>query len=180
MDKDQSTVCTAFVGPSGSASAALAKASVSMFGARTPILIMGDLPVICQCDCCHKLGHTTTMCCKPVGFLRCYNCGGVHLKSAYGAVCKGLHEKPGVCECHYACLLCGKHSHHTRDCNCPKQGCLAPLLLESAGVVQHPSAPLAPTSAPADAPVAPPPPNPPSATPCVPARIDNIPLYSPS
>ena len=42
-DKDRSTVCIAFVDPSGSASAALAKASVSMFGARTPVLIMGGL-----------------------------------------------------------------------------------------------------------------------------------------
>ena len=98
-DKEKSTVCIAFVDPSGSALTALAKATVSMFGARTPVLIMGDLPVIRQCGRCHELGHTTATCRKPAGFLRCYKCGGAHLETAHGAVCKGPHEKPGVCHC---------------------------------------------------------------------------------
>ena len=186
-DKDKSTVCIAFVDPSGTASAALAKASVSMFGARTPVLIMGDSPVIRQCGRCHELGHTTTTCRKPAGFLRCYKCGGAHLESAHGAVCKGPHEKPGVCQCRYPCLLCGKRGHHARDRNCPKRGRLAPPPLESTGAVQRPP-PLAPTSAlaapaSADAPAASPPPASPAAPPGAspaPARVDNAPPYSPS
>ena len=205
-DKEKLTVCIAFVDPCGSASAALAKAVVSMFGARTPVLVMGESPVIHQCSRCHELGHTTATCRKPAGFLRCYKCGGAHLATAHGAVCKGPHEKPGVCQCRYPCLLCGKRGHHARDRSCPKQGRLAPPPLESTGAVQCPVDPLAPTPAPvapavpralvrapADAPAAPSPPAPPvppqtvppppAATPAIPLtppQVDTATPYSPS
>lgn len=55
-DKEQSTVCIAFVDPSSTASAALARLE-----SPGSVLIMGDSPVIRQCGHCHELGHTTAM-----------------------------------------------------------------------------------------------------------------------
>ena len=60
-----SSVVLSFLDPDGSILRRITKNPVFMFGAACEAKLFNSLPVICQCDRCHRLGHSTECCRLP-------------------------------------------------------------------------------------------------------------------
>ena len=96
-----------------------------MFGAACEAKVFNSLPVIRQCDRCHRLGHSTERCRLPPTVTVCALCGGRHAARNHPAFCKTRSNHTNLdCNCPVTCTNCigarlpGK-GHMSRDITCP-------------------------------------------------------------
>lgn len=66
----------------------ITKNPVFMFGAACEAKLFNSLPVIHQCDRCHRLGHSTEQCCLPPTVTVCALCSSCHATHNHAAFCK--------------------------------------------------------------------------------------------
>ena len=120
-----SSVILSFLDPDGSILCRITKSPVFMFGAPCEAKLFNSLPVIRQCDRCHRLGHSTKRCRLPPTITICTLCGGRHTARNHPAFCKTRSNHSNLdCSCPVTCINCiaaklpGKN-HMSRDTTCP-------------------------------------------------------------
>jgi len=120
-----SSVIITFLDPDGSRLARVTKNPVFMFGAPCKAKLFTSLPLIRQCDRCHRLGHSTSYCCMSPNVIICAICGGRHASKDHAGFCKGHATHVNLdCNCPFSCTNCimaklpGK-GHISRDSSCP-------------------------------------------------------------
>ena len=120
-----SSVVLSFLDPDGSHLRRITKNPVFMFGAACEAKLFNSLPVIRQCDRCHRLGHSTERCRLPPTVTVCALCGGRHAARNHPAFCKTRSNHTNLdCNCPVTCTNCigarlpGK-GHMSRDVTCP-------------------------------------------------------------
>ena len=120
-----SSVVLSFLDPDGSHLRRITKNPVFMFGAACEAKLFNSLPVIRQCDRCHRLGHSTERCRLPPTVTVCALCGGRHAARNHPAFCKTRSSHTNLdCNCPVTCTNCiaarlpGK-GHMSRDITCP-------------------------------------------------------------
>jgi len=96
-----SSVIISFLDPDGSRLARVTKNPIFMFGAPCEAKLFNSLPLIRQCDRCHRLGHSTGYCRMSPNVIICSICGGRHASRDHAGYCKG------------------RATHSTLECNCP-------------------------------------------------------------
>ena len=120
-----SSVVLSFLDPDGSHLRRITKNPVFMFGAACEAKLFNSLPIIRQCDRCHRLGHSTERCRLPPTVTICALCGGRHAARNHPAFCKTRSNHTNLdCNCPVTCTNCigarlpGK-GHMSRDTTCP-------------------------------------------------------------
>ena len=120
-----SSVVLSFLDPDGSILRRITKNPVFMFGAACKAKLFNLLLVICQCDRCHRLGHSTDRCRLPATVTICALCGGCHAARNHPAFCKTRSNHTSLdCNCPVSCINCisaklpGK-GHMSCDTICP-------------------------------------------------------------
>jgi len=96
-----SSVIISFLDQDGSRLARVTKNPIFMFGAPCEAKLFNSLPLIRQCDRCHRLGHSISHCHLSPNVIICSICGGRHASRDHAGFCKG------------------RATHSTLDCNCP-------------------------------------------------------------
>ena len=120
-----SSVVLAILDPDGSILPRITKNPVYMFGATCEAKLFNSLPLIRQCDTCHRLGHSTQRCRLPKGVVICALCGGRHASNLHGALCKTRSNHTNMdCNCPPSCINCRSAKlpsagHIARDLTCP-------------------------------------------------------------
>ena len=120
-----SSVVLSFLDPDGSILRRVTKNPVFMFGAACEAKLFNSLPIIRQCDRCHRLGHSTERCRLPPTVTICALCGGRHAARNHPAFCKTRSNHNSLdCNCPVLCINCiraklpGK-GHMSQDVTCP-------------------------------------------------------------
>jgi len=120
-----SSVIISFLDPDGSHLSCVTKNPVFMFGAPCEAKLFTSLPLIRQCDRCHRLGHSTERCRMSHNVIICPICGGRHAHRDHASFCKGRATHTNLdCNCPLSCINCiaaklpGK-GHLARDPSCP-------------------------------------------------------------
>ena len=121
-----SSVIISFLDPDGSRLSRVTKSPIYMFGAPCEAKLFTSLPLIRQCDRCHRLGHSTEKCRMSHNVLICAICGGRHASKDHAGFCKG------------------RATHSTLDCNCPLSciNCIAAKLPGKGHLARQTSCPL--------------------------------------
>jgi len=102
-----SSVIISFLDPDGSRLARITKNPVFMFGTPCEAKLFTSLPLIRQCDCCHRLGHLTGYCCMSPNVIICATCGGCHTSCDHAGFCKGRATHVDLkCNCPLLCTNC--------------------------------------------------------------------------
>ena len=121
----QPSVVLSFLDPDGSILRRITKNPVFMFGTACKAKLFNSLPVIRQCDRCHRLGHSTERCRLPATVTVCALCGGRHATRNHPVFCKTRSNHTSLdCNCPVSCTNCigaklpGK-GHMSRDTTCP-------------------------------------------------------------
>jgi len=120
-----SSVIISFLDQDGSRLARVTKNPIFMFGAPCEAKLFTSLPLIRQCDRCHRLGHSTGYCRMSPNVIICSICGGRHASRDHAGFCKGRATHSTLdCNCPPLCINCvaaklpGK-GHLARDTSCP-------------------------------------------------------------
>ena len=120
-----SSVVLAILDPDGSILPRITRNPVYMFGATCEAKLFNSLPLIRQCDTCHRLGHSTQRCRLPKGVVICALCGGRHASNLHGILCKTKSNHTNMdCNCPPSCINCRSAKlpsagHVARDLTCP-------------------------------------------------------------
>ena len=119
------SVIISFLDPDGSRLACIIKNPIYMFGAPREAKLFTSLPIIRQCDRCHRLGHSTGYCRMSPNIIICTICRGHHALKDHAGFCKGRATHVNLdCNCPLSCTNCvgaklpGK-GHVTCDPLCP-------------------------------------------------------------
>jgi len=162
-----SSVIISFLDLDGSRLARVTKNPIFMFGAPCEAKLFTSLPLIRQCDRCHRLGHSTGYCRMSPNVIICYICGGRHASRDHAGFCKGRASHTNLsCNCPPSCINCvgaklhGK-GHLAREASCPlrkkyrretnRTGASSEEDLDRPMIVDPPTLPLAvPSSQPTD------------------------------
>ena len=124
-EKSHSSILFAFLDEDGSRLARLTKSPLFLFGSPCIAKLFSSLPLVRQCDRCHKLGHSTERCRAPKNAVICPVCGGKHTAHDHAHHCPtGKNHTDLYCRCPVSCINCiaahlpGK-GHISRDPACP-------------------------------------------------------------
>jgi len=124
-EKTHSSILFAFVDEDGSRLAHLIQSPIFLFSSPCTAKLFNSLPLVRQCDRCHKLGHSTERCHAPKNVVICPVCGGKHAARDHTNKCPtGNKHTDLYCRCPQSCFNCvaarlpGK-GHISWDLMCP-------------------------------------------------------------
>lgn len=128
-DKQASSITFAFHDPTGEGLELMKRSHVGMFGKLVTIRSWETRPLLSQCTCCLRLGHTVERCHQHKDLVVCSKCGGAHQDNLHHFNCpRSDRHKGRGCDCPPLCFLCiaqGNHKaaqgHTSTSVTCPIQ-----------------------------------------------------------
>ena len=124
-EKIQSSIIFSFLDEDGSRLARLTASPLFLFGSPCAAKLFNSLPLVCQCDRCHRLGHSADRCHQPKDVIICFICGNRHAAKDHAFRCPTSQTHTTQrCSCAPQCINCrAVHfpaaGHLARDLSCP-------------------------------------------------------------
>ena len=125
VEKTHSSIILSFLDESGAALARILKNPPFLFSVPSVTKLFNSLPLACQCDRCHSLGHSAERCRFAKGTVICPICGGSHHASNHAQKCLTIKNHMGMfCNCPPHCINCHgarlpNVGHLAQDLSCP-------------------------------------------------------------
>ena len=105
--KTQSSIIFSFLDEDGSCLARLTKFPLFLFGSPCVAKLFNSLPVVRQCEWCHRLGHSADWCRQPKGVIICPLCGNRHTAKDHAFRCPTSNKHTSqLCSCTPQCINC--------------------------------------------------------------------------